>query len=78
MGNKVQKQSFADVPKHRRSPTCELESLFDKVKERLQHRCFSVKFAKFLKATLFTEDLRWLLLKVFHKNEIYKKIIYDK
>ena len=32
------------------------------VKKRLQHRCFSVNFAKFLRTPFFTERLRWLLL----------------
>ena len=35
-------------------------SLF--VVKRLQHRCFSVKFSKFLRILFFTEHLRWLLL----------------
>ena len=48
-------------------------SLFNKVvglkawsviKNRLQQRCFSVKFAKFLRTTFFTEHLRWLLLEI--------------
>ena len=30
-------------------------------KKRLQHRCFPVKFAKFLRTPFFTEQLRWLL-----------------
>ena len=32
------------------------------LKKRLQHRCFPVKFAKFLRTPFFTEYLRWLLL----------------
>ena len=32
------------------------------IKKRLQHRCFPVKFAKFLRTLIFTEHLRWLLL----------------
>ena len=32
--------------------------------KRLQHRCFPVKFAKFLRTAFFTEHLRWLLLKL--------------
>ena len=32
------------------------------MKERLQHRCFPVKFCKSLKNTFLTEHLRWLLL----------------
>ena len=35
--------------------------IFDNVKQRLQHRCFPVKFAKFLRKTFFTEHLRRLL-----------------
>ena len=30
------------------------------IKKRLQHRFFSVKFTKFLRAPFFTEHLRWL------------------
>ena len=49
-----------------------LESLFKKaagpeacnfIKKRLQHRCFSVKFANFLRAPFSTEDHRWLAFK---------------
>ena len=32
------------------------------LKERLSQRCFTVNFAKFLRTSLFTELLRWLLL----------------
>ena len=32
------------------------------LKKRLQHRYFSVKFAKLLRTPFFTEPLRWLLL----------------
>ena len=48
-----------------------LESLFYKaaglkvwncIKKRLQHSCFPVKLAKFLKTTFFTEEFQWLLL----------------
>ena len=31
-------------------------------KKKLQHRSFPVKFAKFLRAPIFTKHLRWLLL----------------
>ena len=31
-------------------------------KKRLWHRCFPVRFAKFLRTPFFTEHLRWLLL----------------
>ena len=53
--------------------TLVLESLFNKVagfqackfiKKRLQHKCFSVKFVKFLRSPFFTEHLRCLLLKI--------------
>ena len=33
------------------------------LKKRLWHRCFPVKFAKFLRTAFFTEPLRWLLLR---------------
>ena len=47
-----------------------LNSLFNKVagqawsfiKQRLQYRCFPVKFAKFLRTPFSTEHIRWLLL----------------
>ena len=32
------------------------------IKKRLQHRCFPVKFAIFLRISFFTEHLRWMLL----------------
>ena len=32
--------------------------------KRLQHRCFPMKFTKFLGTLCFTEHLRWLLLEV--------------
>ena len=59
-------KNFANFQKN----TC-VESLFDKVaglkacsfvKKRLQHTCFPVKFAKFLRTIFFTEHLLWLLL----------------
>ena len=34
----------------------------DSVKKRLQHRCFPVKFAKYLRTPILTEQLQWLLL----------------
>ena len=49
-----------------------LESLFGKIaslraenfiKKRLQHSCFPVKFAKFLRTPFSTEYFRWVLLK---------------
>ena len=33
------------------------------LKKRLWHRCFAVKFAKFLRTSFVTEHLRWLLLR---------------
>ena len=32
------------------------------LKKRLWHRCFPVKFAKFLRTTFFIEHILWLLL----------------
>ena len=49
-----------------------LESLFNKVaglkacnsiKKRFQHRCFPVKFPKFLRTHFFAKQLQWLLLR---------------
>ena len=76
--NVIEQQPFTDVLQNRCSENFAnfagkpvLESLFKKVaglrpcnvtKKRLQHRCFPVKFAKFLRTTLFTEHPRWLLL----------------
>ena len=34
------------------------------LKKRLQYRRFPVKFTKYLKKPIFTEHLRWLLLKI--------------
>ena len=34
----------------------------DSVKKRLQRWCFPVKFAKYLRTPILTEQLRWLLL----------------
>ena len=32
------------------------------IKKRLQDRCFSTKFAKFLRTLFFAEHLQWMLL----------------
>ena len=52
---------------HRR--TSVLESLFNKclvtcnfIKKKLQHRCFPMKFAKFLRTAFFIEHFWWLFL----------------
>ena len=54
-----------------------LEFIFNKVvgyqawnfiKKRLQHRCVSVTLATFLRTTIFTEHLRWLLLSIDYVN----------
>ena len=61
---KIDVQKFRKF--HRKTPVLE-ESLFNKVaglkdcnfiKKRLQHRCFPVKFANFLRTPFFTEHLR--------------------
>ena len=41
---------------------------------QLQHRCFPVKFHKFLRAPFFTEHLRWLLLEGVCKGTSLVKI----
>ena len=52
--------------------TSVLESIFNKaaglkvcnsIKKRLQHRCFPMKFAKFLGKPFFTKEYQWLLLR---------------
>ena len=52
--------------------TLVMESIFNKVagfiKKRIRHRCSPVKFTKFLRTPFFTEDLRWLLLKLLLKE----------
>ena len=66
-----EKQPFADFPEN----TCvgvpfryssRPEGYF--IKNRLQHKCFSVKFAKYLRTTFFIEHLRWLLLGTISRN----------
>ena len=37
-------------------------------KNRLQHRCVTMKFCKLFKYTSFTEHLRWLLLKIMNSS----------
>ena len=49
-------------------------------KKRLWHRCFPVKFAKYLRAPFFIEHLRWLFLKLQSSHHIrtsHKKLIQD-
>ena len=41
-----------------------LNLIINFIKKKLQHRYFLAKFAKFLRSTFFTENLRWLLLKL--------------
>ena len=52
--------------------TSVLDSLFNKaaglkacnpIKERLQHRCFPMKFEKFLRTPFFTKEFQWLHLR---------------
>ena len=40
-----------------------------KIKTRIQHGCFSVKFAKFLRTSFFTEHL-WRLLLLYNTSNI--------
>ena len=40
------------------------------IKKTLQHRCFPLKYAKFLITPFFTEQLRWLLLKRFQVSSV--------
>ena len=54
---------YAKIKSHRKAPV--LDSLFNKVagqkacnfiKKRLQHKCFPVKFVKFLKTRFFIQN----------------------
>ena len=38
------------------------------IKKRLQHTCFPVNTAKFLRATFYIEHLLWILLQVSYKK----------
>ena len=40
------------------------------IKKRLQHRCFPVKLAKFLKTPFFKEQLWWLLLYILYTHGV--------
>ena len=48
------------------------------IKKRLQHRCFSVKFAKLLRTNSFTEHLRWLPLNRIIIRRILNNIALSK
>ena len=41
------------------------------LKKRLRHRCFPVKFARFLRTPFFTEHLQWLLQEISHEFSLY-------
>ena len=56
-----------------RRKTPVLESAFN-IKKRVQHRCFSVKFAKILRTPIFTEILRWLLLSYDNTHLSYSSL----
>ena len=45
------------------------------LRKRLQHRCFPANIAKFLRAALFPEHLRWLVLKVGN-SVLYIYVLY--
>ena len=38
------------------------------IKERLQYRCFPMKFTTFLRIPFFTEHIRWLLLQILRNS----------
>ena len=42
------------------------------IKKRLQHRCFPVNIAKFLRTAFFIEHLPWLFLSVFDEVTVQK------
>ena len=53
------------------------QSLFNKVagllKRRIEHRCFPVNFAKFLRTPFFIEHLWWLLLLLLYFEKVSAK-----
>ena len=60
-----------------------LDFLFDKVaslkaynfiKNRIQHRCFPIKFANFLRTPYFTKHFQWLLLKIMNSNNCLRDL----
>ena len=51
--------------------------VYNFIKKRLQHRCFPVKFAKFLRTSIFTEHLRWLLLYFANLETKFREIIHS-
>ena len=78
------KKAFLKISQHLQENTCARVS-FNKVagvmpltllKKRLCHRCFPVKFAKFLRTSFIVEHLRWLLLFVSARN-IRKPLIFQ-
>ena len=42
------------------------------IKKRLQHKCFPVKFAKFLRAPILKNIHKWLLLSILRPKFILK------
>ena len=44
------------------------------IKKRLQHRCFPVKLAKFLRTPFFKEHLRWLLLYILYTHDVISNL----
>ena len=48
------------------------------INKRLQHRCFSVKFAEFLRTPFFTEHLRRLLLYSYIRSKHLQNILDEK
>ena len=71
----VRRGSSEEVPKNFAMFTgkhlCWSLFLIKIIKNRLQHRCFPVKFPKFLRTISFTEDMQWLLLEISHELSLY-------
>ena len=47
---------------------------FNIFKKKLQHRCFPVNIAKFLKTAFFIEHLRWLLLREINSKQVSTRV----
>ena len=55
-------QIFFEIAVLKNSTTFTGIYLWDFIKKKLQHMCFSVNIKKFFKTALFTQHLRWRLL----------------
>ena len=69
------KKTFLEISQNSQENTCARVSFLiaTLLKKRLWHRCFTVNFAKFLRASFLKEHLWWLLLK-WGKSKLRAKV----